>query len=107
MADRGRRRVVIVGGGFAGLFAARSLRQILKRHHHAECVLAEVIGIDPAARTVQAQRPLGEVIEFGYDGFAFTRGLRRERTLTSGEVGRVADVYAVGGSAPDPQRKPV
>jgi NADH:ubiquinone reductase (H+-translocating) len=27
MADQGRRRVVIVGGGFAGLFAARSLRR--------------------------------------------------------------------------------
>ena len=27
MADQGRRRVVIVGGGFAGLFAARALRR--------------------------------------------------------------------------------
>ena len=27
MADQDRRRVVIVGGGFAGLFAARSLRR--------------------------------------------------------------------------------
>jgi NADH dehydrogenase len=35
---------------------------------------------------------------------AFTRDLRRERTLTSREVGRVADVYATAD--PDTQRKP-
>ncbi len=116
MPDQGRRRVVIVGGGFAGLFAARSLRrsrvaitlidraehhlfqpllyqcatgilsegkiaaplrQILKRYHNAECVLAEVIGIDTGARTVRARRPLGEVIEFGYDDLILAAGVRQ------------------------------
>jgi NADH:quinone reductase (non-electrogenic) len=116
MAEQGRRRVVIVGGGFAGLFAARSLRrsrvtvtlidraehhlfqpllyqcatgilsegkiaaplrQVLKRHRHTECVLAEVIGIDTAARTVRARRPLGEVIEFGYDDLILAAGVRQ------------------------------
>jgi NADH dehydrogenase len=41
---------------------------------------------------------------------AFTRDLRRERTLTSREVGRVADVYGAadptGGPAPDPAPAP-
>ena len=116
MADQGRRRVVIVGGGFAGLFAARSLRraavsvtlidraehhlfqpllyqcatgilsegkiaaplrQILKKYRNVECVLAEVTGIDAAARTVQARRPLGEVIEFGYDDLILAAGVRQ------------------------------
>ena len=116
MTDQGRRRVVIVGGGFAGLFATRSLRrsqvaitlidraehhlfqpllyqcatgilsegkiaaplrQILKRQHNAECVLAEVIGIDPGTRTVRARRPLGEVIEFGYDDLILAAGVRQ------------------------------
>ena len=116
MADQSRRRVVIVGGGFAGLFAARSLRraqvdvtlidraehhlfqpllyqcatgilsegkiaaplrQVLKRYRHTECVLAEVIGIDPAAHTVRARRPLGEVIEFGYDDLILAAGVRQ------------------------------
>ncbi len=115
MADQGR-RVVIVGGGFAGLFATRALRrapvaitlidraehhlfqpllyqcatgilsegkiaaplrQVLKRHRNVACVLAEVIGIDVAARTVQARRPLGEVIEFGYDDLILAGGVRQ------------------------------
>ena len=116
MADQGRRRVVIVGGGFAGLFAARALRrapvsvtlidraehhlfqpllyqcatgilsegkiaaplrQVLKKHRNVECVLAEVTGIDAAAHTVQARRPLGEVLEFGYDDLILAAGVRQ------------------------------
>jgi NADH:ubiquinone reductase (H+-translocating) len=115
MADQGR-RVVIVGGGFAGLFATRALRrapvsitlidraehhlfqpllyqcatgilsegkiaaplrQVLKKHRNVECVLAEVTGIDAAARTVQARRPLGEVLEFGYDDLIMAAGVRQ------------------------------
>ena len=116
MADQRRRRVVIVGGGFAGLFAARSLRrapvfvtlldraehhlfqpllyqcatgilsegkiaaalrEVLKKHRNVECVLAEVVGIDAAARTVQARRPMGEVIEFGYDDLILAAGVKQ------------------------------
>ena len=33
--------------------------------------------------------------------FAFTRDLRQERTLTSGQVGQVADVYTARNPAPD------
>src|SRR6476659_4049997 len=110
------RRVVIIGGGFAGLFAARALRrapvqvtlldraehhlfqpmlyqcatgilsegkiaaplrQLLKKHRNIEFVIAEVTGIDPAGRCVQARRPLGEPIEFGYDYLILAAGVRQ------------------------------
>ena len=116
MEDQARRRVVIVGGGFGGLFAARGLRrapvsvtlidraahhlfqpllyqcatgilsegkiaaplrEVLKRHRNVECVMAEAIGIDPAARRLQARRPLGEAIEFGYDYLIVATGMRQ------------------------------
>jgi NADH dehydrogenase len=116
MEDQARRRVVIVGGGFGGLFAARALRrapvsvtlidraahhlfqpllyqcatgilsegkiaaplrEVLKRHRNVECVMAEATGIDPAARRLQARRPLGEAIEFGYDYLIVATGMRQ------------------------------
>src|SRR5580765_1721930 len=105
MAATSGARVVIVGGGFAGLFAARQLkaplqvtlidraehhlfqpllyqcatgilsegkiasplRALLAKHSNVEFQLAEVTGIDAAARKLTARRPLGEEIEFGYD----------------------------------------
>jgi NADH:quinone reductase (non-electrogenic) len=110
------RRVVIVGGGFAGLFATRMLarapvevtlldraehhlfqpmlyqcatgilsegkiamplRQLLRKHRNVEFVIAEVTGIDPAGRCVQARRPLGEPIECGYDYLILAAGVRQ------------------------------
>jgi NADH:ubiquinone reductase (H+-translocating) len=114
-ATSGSRRVVIVGGGFAGLFAARRLkaplqvtlidraehhlfqpllyqcstgilsegkiatplRELLREHDNVEFVLAEVTGIDAAAKTVTARRPLGEEIEFGYDYLILAAGVRQ------------------------------
>jgi NADH dehydrogenase len=112
----GSGRVVIVGGGFAGLFAARMLarapvqvtlidraehhlfqpmlyqfatgilsegkiaaplRQLLRKHRNVEFVIAEVTGIDAAQRRVQARRPLGEQIEFGYDYLILAAGVRQ------------------------------
>src|SRR6202050_58266 len=102
----GPRRVVIVGGGFAGLFAARALRrapvavtlidraqhhlfqpllyqcatgilsegkiasplrEVFKHYRNVECVLAEVTGLDPAARRGARPRPLGERGRVGDD----------------------------------------
>jgi NADH:ubiquinone reductase (H+-translocating) len=115
MAATSGSRVVIVGGGFAGLFAARRLkaplqvtlidraehhlfqpllyqcatgilsegkiasplRALLAKHRNVEFQLAEVTGIDAAARTVTARRPLGEEIEFGYDYLILAAGVRQ------------------------------
>src|ERR1700748_1105073 len=112
----GQTRVVIVGGGFAGLFAARMLarapvavtlldraehhlfqpmlyqcatgilsegkiaaplRQLLAKHRNVEFVIAEATGIDAAGRRVQARRPLGREIEFGYDYLILAAGVRQ------------------------------
>jgi len=109
-------QVVIVGGGFAGLFAARALgrapvqvtlidraehhlfapllyqcatgilsegkiasplRDLLRKHHNVEFVLAEATGIDAAARKVLARRPLGEEIELSYDYLILAAGVRQ------------------------------
>ena len=115
-ATSGSRRVVIVGGGFAGLFAARRLgrapvqvtlidraehhlfqpllyqcatgilsegkiasplRALLAKHGNVEFQLAEVTGIDAAAKKLTARRPLGEEIEFGYDYLILAAGVRQ------------------------------
>ena len=46
---------------------AYPLRELLRKHGNVEFVIAEVTGLDAAGRRVQARRPLGEQIEFGYD----------------------------------------
>jgi NADH:ubiquinone reductase (H+-translocating) len=115
MASSPRHRVVIVGGGFGGLFAARALRgsadvtlldrtsnhlfqpllyqvatgilsegqisvplrDVLKRHRNVECVLADVVDVDPAGRTVIADRPDGERIALPYDDLVIAAGVRQ------------------------------
>ena len=124
MTEEARRRVVVVGGGFAGLFAVRALRrapvtvtlidrgtppvpaaalpvrdgilsegkiaaplrEVLRKHATVECVMAEVTGIDPAARRVHAKRPLGQPLEFGYDHLIVAAGCssRLSGTTSSG-----------------------
>src|SRR6201997_1975528 len=114
--QNGQSRVVIVGGGLAGRFAARMLarapvavtlldraehhlfqpmlyqcatgilsegkiaaplRQLLAKHRNVEFVIAEATGIDAAGRRVQARRPLGEELEFGYDYLILAAGVRQ------------------------------
>src|SRR5256884_5037433 len=116
MAATSGSRVVIIGGGFAGLFAARALgrapvqvtlvdraehhlfqpllyqcatgilsegkiasplRALLAKPGNVEFQLAEVTGIDTAARKLAARRPLGEEIEFGYDYLILAAGVRQ------------------------------
>jgi NADH dehydrogenase len=115
MATPARHRVVIVGGGFGGLFAARALRNsadvtlvdrtqhhlfqpllyqvatgilsegeiavplrdVLKRHRTVECLLAEAVGVDPAAHVVFADRPDGERIPLPYDDLVVAAGVRQ------------------------------
>ncbi len=110
------RRVVIVGGGFGGLFAARALRRspvavtlvdraghhlfqpllyqcatgilsegqiapplrdVLKHHHNVDCVLAEVVDVDPERQRVVAVRPGGDRLEFAYDYLIVAAGVRQ------------------------------
>jgi NADH dehydrogenase len=109
-------RVVIIGGGFAGLFAARalsrapvqvtvidrvahhlfqpllyqcatgilsegqiaaSLRDLFKRHHNVEFVLAEVADFDTEGRRVLARRPGGTEISFPYDHLIVAAGVHQ------------------------------
>jgi NADH:quinone reductase (non-electrogenic) len=56
---------------------ASPLRELLKKHRNAEFVLAQVTGIDAAGRKVQASRPVGGQIEFGYDYLILAAGVRQ------------------------------
>src|ERR1039457_4506386 len=83
-------RVVIVGGGFGGLFAARALRHgpasvtlIDRAQHHlfqpllyqcATGILSEGQITSPLRR-VLCRRPLGEQLEFGYDYLIVAAGV--------------------------------
>ncbi|HEY2725036.1 MAG TPA: NAD(P)/FAD-dependent oxidoreductase [Pseudonocardiaceae bacterium] len=115
-------RVVIVGGGFAGLFATRALRHrpwraggdlavtlvdradhhlfqpllyqcatgilsegqiapplrhVFKRQRNVECVLAEMVDIDPVNRRVRTERPGGEPLELPYDDLLVAAGVQQ------------------------------
>jgi NADH:ubiquinone reductase (H+-translocating) len=114
-------QVVIVGGGFGGLFAARMLRprlwrradvsvllidraqhhlfqpllyqcatgilsegkiaaplrDVLKHHSNVDCVMAEVVDVDPARRKVTALRVGGERVEYEYDDLIIAAGVRQ------------------------------
>jgi hypothetical protein len=62
-ADR-RHRVVIVGGGFGGMAAAKAL------------------GIDLGARTLDARVPDGDLLTIGYDSLIVAAGPRTAMSAT-------------------------
>jgi NADH dehydrogenase len=112
--QNGSHRVVIVGGGFAGLWAARKLkgfrvtlidrdghhlfvpllyqcatgilsegqisaplRHVLRGSKNVECVMADVIDIDPDGRRVHAERPGDRPIEVPYDDLIIAAGVQQ------------------------------
>ncbi len=114
-SHRERKRVVIIGGGFAGIAAARALRHshvdvvlIDRRNHHIfqpllyqvatavlspaeiaapirqlevkqrnlSVLLAEVIGVDVASRTIEASSPGVGVRKIAYDYLVVATGAR-------------------------------
>jgi glycine/D-amino acid oxidase-like deaminating enzyme len=102
------RRVVIVGGGFAGLFATRALRRapveitLIDRVSRGNAVVSVGrLHLDGflgwwAWLVIHIGSMTGFRNRFGALAswwFAFTRDLRRERTFTSRDVGVVRDVY--------------
>ncbi|HKA98020.1 MAG TPA: NAD(P)/FAD-dependent oxidoreductase, partial [Streptosporangiaceae bacterium] len=56
---------------------AAPLRELLAKHGNVEFQLAQVTGIDAAAKKVMARRPLGEEIQFGYDYLILAAGVRQ------------------------------
>jgi NADH dehydrogenase len=133
-------RVVIVGGGFAGLFAARALRRapvqvtlidraehhlfqpllyqcatgilsegkiasplrnVFKHQRNVKCVMADVTGLDVAARRVVARQSLGQRIEYGYDYLVVAAGLQvsyfghEEYAVFAPGMKTVADALAI------------
>jgi NADH:ubiquinone reductase (H+-translocating) len=110
------RRIVVIGGGFGGLFAIRGLRgtdadvtvidraahhlfqpllyqvatgvlsegqiavplrDLLKRHSNVDCLLGEVVAVDPVGRTVRVDRPGWTSIDVGYDDLVVAAGVRQ------------------------------
>jgi len=110
------RRVVVIGGGFGGLFMVRGLRgadadvtvvdravhhlfqpllyqvatgvlsegqiavpirDVLKRHSNVDCLLGEVVAVDPVARTLWVDRSRGRTLEIGYDDLVVAAGVRQ------------------------------
>lgn len=56
---------------------APPLRHVLKHQRNVECVLAEVVGVDPGARVVHAERPGGAPLELGYDDLIVAAGAQQ------------------------------
>jgi NADH dehydrogenase len=79
-----RHRVVIVGGGFGGLFATKALAMapvdvtLVDRHnyHLFQPLLSEVTGFDLEKRTVAALDPIGQRMEIPYDSLIVAAGGR-------------------------------
>jgi len=110
------RRIVVIGGGFAGLFTVRGLRgsdaqvtvvdravhhlfqpllyqvatgvlsegqiavpirDLLKKHANVDCLVGNVSGVDPVARTLHVDRPGGGSIELGYDELVVAAGVQQ------------------------------
>jgi NADH dehydrogenase len=89
----GRPRVVVVGAGFGGMYAARALRRadvdvtVLDRgtsnlfqpllYQCATGLLGEAHSLNPGARTVTALRPDGTRFDLGYEYLVLAAGMRQ------------------------------
>lgn len=119
-------RVLIVGGGFGGLYAAKALkrapvevtlvdranhhlfqppRSVLRRQANARVLLAEVGGFDLDARVAHATTPDGHEIELGYDSLIVAAGSTGGLKTLDDVCSQVLRAFELAELATDPAER--